>query len=154
DLIVRDTCRLRPGIVGVSETVRVVSIVGRFLEHGRIYYFRNGGNEEYFIGSADCMKRNLESRVEVLVPVEDPAAPKGLRAVLDCQLANNRNAWEMQADATYVRRATGDGSKSCQQMLIDLAEKRQREATTLTKRRPKGFARRAIKKTLPADASR
>src|SRR5262249_10939339 len=61
ELIVRDTCRLRPGIAGLSETVRVVSIVGRFLEHGRVYYFRNGGDEEYFIGSADCMKRNLES---------------------------------------------------------------------------------------------
>ena len=79
DLIVRDTCRLRPGIQGLSETVRVVSIVGRFLEHGRIYYFRNGGAEDYFIGSADCMKRNLESRVEVVAPVEDPQLRKELR---------------------------------------------------------------------------
>ncbi|MGD8643942.1 MAG: polyphosphate kinase 1, partial [Chromatiales bacterium] len=72
DLIVRDTCRLRPGIKGLSEHVRVISIVGRFLEHTRIYYFRNGGDEEYFIGSADCMKRNLEARVEVVTPVENP----------------------------------------------------------------------------------
>ena len=86
DLIVRDTCRLRPGIPGLSESVRVVSIVGRFLEHGRIYYFRNGGTEEYFIGSADCMKRNLESRVEAVAPVEDPTLRKELRAVFDAQL--------------------------------------------------------------------
>src|SRR5262249_33430955 len=94
DLIVRDTCRLRPGIPGLSDNVRVVSIVGRFLEHGRIYYFRNGGAEEYFIGSADAMKRNLESRVEVVTPVEDPVLRKELRAVIDLQLAPNRCAWE------------------------------------------------------------
>ena len=102
-LIVRDTCRLRPGLAGLSENVRVVSIVGRFLEHGRIYYFRNGGDEEYYIGSADCMKRNLESRVEVVVPVEDPALRDELRAVLDMQLAPNRDAWEMQPDGSYKR---------------------------------------------------
>jgi len=83
DLCVRDTCRLRQGVAGVSETVRVVSIVGRFLEHARIYYFRNGGTEEYFISSADSMKRNLEQRVEVIVPVEHPAARQSLRAMRD-----------------------------------------------------------------------
>jgi polyphosphate kinase len=71
DLIVRDTCRLRPGIPGLSDNARVIGIVGRFLEHTRIFYFRNGGDEEYFIGSADCMKRNLESRVEVVTPVDN-----------------------------------------------------------------------------------
>jgi hypothetical protein len=77
DLIVRDTCRFRPGIRGLSENARVVSIVGRFLEHARIIYFRNGGNEEYYIGSADMMQRNLESRVEVQAPVEDADARDG-----------------------------------------------------------------------------
>src|SRR5204862_3507840 len=86
ELIVRDTCRLRPGVPGLSENVRVVSIVGRFLEHSRVYYFRNGGDEEYFIGSADCMKRNLESRVAVVVPVEDPTLRLQLREMLDGQL--------------------------------------------------------------------
>jgi len=142
ELLVRDTCRLRPGVPGLSENVRVVSIVGRFLEHGRIYYFRNGGEEEYLIGSADCMTRNLESRVEVVVPVQDPALWKDLRTVLDVQLAPNRDAWEMQSDGSY-RRVAGDGAPSCQQALIDLAEKRQREASRLRKRRPKGFARRS-----------
>ena len=145
ELLVRDTCRLRPGLPGLSENVRVVSIIGRFLEHGRIYYFRNGGEEEYFIGSADCMKRNLESRVEVVVPVEDPLLRRDLRAVLDAQLAPNSDAWEMQSDGSYVQPENGRDAKSCQQMLIDLAERRQREASRLKRRRPQGFARRAVK---------
>jgi polyphosphate kinase len=142
DLIVRDTCRLRPGIPGLSHNVRVVSIVGRFLEHGRIYYFRNGGAEEYFIGSADCMKRNLESRVEVMVPVEDPSLRAEVRAVLDCQLAPNRYSWTMQSDGTYTPPASVSGATNCQQFLIDLMEQRQTEARRFRRRRPKGFARR------------
>ncbi len=145
DLIVRDTCRLRPGVPGLSETIRVVSVIGRFLEHGRVYYFRNGGEEEYFIGSADCMKRNLESRVEVVVPVEDPLLRQELRTVLDSQLAVGHGAWEMQADGTYVHGVSGEGWKSSQQMLVDQAERRQKEASRRRKRRPRGFARRAAK---------
>jgi polyphosphate kinase len=136
DLIVRDTCQLVPGIAGLSDNVRVVSIVGRFLEHGRIYYFRAGGAEEYFIGSADCMTRNLESRVEVVVPIEEPGQRKELRKVLDLQLKPNRCQWQMQSDGSYVRAAANE---SCQQMLIDLAEKEQRQR----RRRHRGFARRA-----------
>ncbi len=145
DLIVRDTCRLRPGIQGLSETVRVVSIVGRFLEHGRIYYFRNGGAEEFFIGSADCMKRNLESRVEVVAPVEDQQLRKELRAVLDIQLRPNRCQWEMLPDGTYIRTAAADAAPACQQAMIDFAETRQTEATKIKRRRAKGFARRAVR---------
>ena len=145
DLIVRDTCRLRPGIQGLSETVRVVSIVGRFLEHGRIFYFRNGGAEDYLIGSADCMKRNLESRVEVVAPVEDPQLRKELRIVLDFQLRPNRCQWEMLADGTYARTAAADASPACQQAMIDFAETRQTEATKVKKRRSKGFARRTVR---------
>src|SRR5271156_3573902 len=145
DLIVRDTCRLRPGIQGLSETVRVVSIVGRFLEHGRIYYFRNGGVDDYFIGSADCMKRNLESRVEVVTPVEDPQLRKELRTVLDIQLRPNRCQWEMQSDGTYIKSAVADAAPACQQAMIDFAETRQTEATKVKRRRAKGFARRAIR---------
>ncbi len=137
DLIVRDTCRLRPGLPGLSESVRVVSIIGRFLEHGRVYYFRNGGAEEYFIGSADCMTRNLESRVEVVAPVEDPQLRRELRVVLDAQLKPNRCLWEMQSDGTYINRSTGDSAPSCQQYLIDFSEKNR-----LRKKRHRGFARR------------
>jgi polyphosphate kinase len=120
DLIVRDTCRARPGLPGLSDNIRVVSIIGRFLEHGRIYYFRNGGAEEYLIGSADCMTRNLESRVEVVTPIEDPQLRKELRAVLDSQLKPNRCQWQMQSDGSYIRSLAAE---SCQQFLIDLAEK-------------------------------
>ncbi len=104
DLIVRDTCRLRPGIPGLSENIRVISVVGRFLEHARIYYFRNGGAEEFFIASADAMKRNLEARVEVLCPVEHPQLMEELRVILDTQLEDQRSAWDMLPDGNYVQR--------------------------------------------------
>jgi polyphosphate kinase len=143
ELLVRDTCRLRPGIPGLSDTIRVVSIVGRFLEHGRVYYFRNGGDEEWFIGSADCMKRNLESRVEVVVPLEDPALRQELRTVLDAQLTPGRGAWEMQPDGSYVR--IGDSARSSQQVLMEQAEKRRKEASRRRKRRTRSFARRTGK---------
>ena len=137
DLIVRDTCRLRPGLPGLSETVRVVSIVGRFLEHGRIYYFRNGGAEEYMIGSADCMTRNLESRVEVVTPIEDPLLTRELRGILDVQLKPNRCQWEMQSDGSYIHQGNGPNAPNCQQFLIDFAEKNRRR-----RKRVRGFARR------------
>ena len=125
DLIVRDTCRFRPGIPGLSEKARVVSIVGRFLEHGRIMYFRNGGDEEYFIGSADMMGRNLESRVEVHAPVESPELRQELRLILDVQLADQRSAWDMQPDGTYIqRRSPDDTAKGAQETLIGVAERR------------------------------
>jgi polyphosphate kinase len=145
ELVVRDTCRLRPSLPGISENVTVVSIVGRFLEHGRIYYFRNGGDEEYFIGSADLMKRNLESRVEVLTPVEDPSLRERLRAVLDLQLYDHRNAWEMQPDGSYVQRQprTPAEEMGSQEALNVAAEQRNFEATRLRRRRPRAIARRA-----------
>ncbi len=108
DLIVRDTCRLRPGIAGLSETIRVVSIVGRFLEHSRIYYFRNNGAEEYFISSADAMKRNLEARVEVLCPVEAPTLAREIRSILDVHFKDTRSAWDMRPDGSYVQRIPTD----------------------------------------------
>nr|MDJ0789235.1 polyphosphate kinase 1 [Myxococcota bacterium] len=144
DLIVRDTCRLRPGIPGLTEDVQVISIVGRFLEHARIYYFQAGGAGEYYIGSADCMNRNLESRVETVVPVEGDRLKADLRFLLDSQLQDQRSAWEMQADGTYVQRSGGKGrkEKSSQVLLVERAEKRLRDANRLRKRSTKGIARR------------
>lgn len=126
DLIIRDTCRLRPGIQGISDNVKVISIVGRFLEHARIFYFQNGGEEEYFIGSADCMKRNLESRVEVVTPVQKDELKANLREILDVQLGNQRSVWEMQPDGSYVQRRPKNDTQQTgvQEMLIDLAQKR------------------------------
>lgn len=127
DLIVRDTCRLRPGIAGLSETVRVVSIVGRFLEHSRIYYFRNNGAEEYFLSSADAMKRNLEARVEVLCPVEMPSLARMIRTILNVHLGDVRSAWDMQPDGSYVQRSPTNSDimePGSHGHLIEHAEKR------------------------------
>ncbi len=124
-MIVRDTCRLRPGIPGLSDNIRVISIVGRFLEHGRIYYFRNGGAEEYFIGSADCMKRNLESRVEVLTPIEDGGERRDLRMILDTQFNTRRGAWELHSDGSYTPLASADDtSPTAQELLTVYADKK------------------------------
>jgi len=130
DLYVRDTCRLRPGIAGLSENIRVVSIVGRFLEHARIYYFRNGGAEEYFISSADAMKRNLEARVEILCPITLPELTRELRVIFECYDADHRSAWDMQPDGNYLQRrpAEGEGEAGTHQMLIAQAEKRLKES--------------------------
>jgi polyphosphate kinase len=135
DLIIRDTCRLRPRIAGLSETISVVSVVGRFLEHTRIYYFRDGGEDRYYIGSADLMKRNLQSRVELLVPVEAPSLREELRFFLDSQLDDQRNAWEMRADGSYVqRRPSPPDTQGCQEKMTGWAESRYKEATRLKRR--------------------
>jgi polyphosphate kinase len=136
DLIVRDTCRLRPGIEGLSDNISVISIVGRFLEHARLYYFRNGGDEEYFIGSADLMTRNLEHRVETVVPIEAPELRKQLRQILDLQMNDHSNAWDMQSDGSYVQRKPGRrrDKRGSQELLIELAERRLRKATKLGKK--------------------
>ncbi len=138
NLVVRDSCRVRPGVPGVSDNIRVISIVGRFLEHSRIYYFRNGGEEEYYIGSADCMTRNLASRVEVLAPVEPPQLRADLRSMLDIQLNDQRSAWEMQPDGTYVQRNGGPEAKGAHDQAIELVHARFAEANRLRRRSARG----------------
>jgi polyphosphate kinase len=112
DLLIRGVCRLRPGLSGLSERIRVVSIVGRFLEHARIFHFANAGSPEYFIGSADWMSRNLDRRVEAAVPVEAPELRAELQEILEAQLADNAQAWELRADGSYVRRRPPDGKSA------------------------------------------
>jgi len=107
DLIVRGICCLRPGLPGVSESIRVISIVGRFLEHSRAFYFRNGGEEEVYIGSADWMPRNLDRRIEAVTPIDAPADRQALRNLLLLMWEDNRQAWELRADGTYVQRRPG-----------------------------------------------
>jgi len=143
DLIVRDSCRIRPGLPGLSEHIRVVSIVGRFLEHARAYYFANGGQEEIYIGSADAMRRNLENRVEILVPVEVPSLINELKMMLKIQLDDRRNAWDMQSDGSYVQRTPLNEAeqRGSQQALIDLAEQRSRDASRLRKRKARSPGR-------------
>jgi polyphosphate kinase len=104
DLIVRGICCLVPGLRGVSDRIRVVSIIGRFLEHSRVAFFSNGGNPEYFIGSADWMPRNFDRRVEAMAPIEDVVWHGRLQRVLELCLSDTRQAWELGADGTYRRR--------------------------------------------------
>ena len=143
ELAVRDTCRLRPGVPGVSENITVVSVLGRFLEHSRIIEFGNSGKPEYFIGSADAMKRNLESRVEVLVPVSSKVARAQLAEVLDLVLSDPFG-WEEQPDGSYEQRATAHlpASESSQSALVSAAESRYKNARRSQKRRPKAKRRR------------
>jgi polyphosphate kinase len=104
DLIVRGHCCLRPGLPGYSENIRVISILGRFLEHGRIFYFGNDGDPVTLIGSADWRHRNLAERVELVVPVEAPPLKARLIKVLDLALADNVLAWDLHPDGHYERR--------------------------------------------------
>jgi polyphosphate kinase len=131
DLIVRDTCRLRPGLPGLTENVQVIGVIGRFLEHARIYYFHNNGDEEYFIGSADLMERNLESRVEVVTPVEDHKLRQELRLIIDVQLSGRKYVWDMQTDGSYIERkdTTSKKTLSPQETFIELAQKRMAAAS-------------------------
>jgi polyphosphate kinase len=147
DLLIRDTCRLRPGLPGISDNIRVTSIVGRFLEHARIYYFRNGGKEQYLIGSSDAMKRNLEARVEVVVPVEDRKLCRDIRAFMDTQLNDMRSAWDMQPDGTYVQRKPVGGAdeRGSHEQLIALAETRKKRYARLKKQKGKGVGGRNLR---------
>ncbi len=108
-LNVRGLCCLRPGVPGLSETIRVFSVLGRFLEHGRIYRFENGGAPEFLIGSADWMKRNLDRRVETIAPVVDPSLWAELEAILDVYENDNCTAWDLQTDGRWLRRRPEEG---------------------------------------------
>ncbi len=126
-LNIRGLCCLRPGVPGISETIRVYSVLGRFLEHARVWAFANGGAPEYYIGSADWMKRNLDNRVETVTPVVDPVLQSELRAILDVYDADNASAWDLRPDGTYVLRTPADGEprRRAQDVFVRLAEGRQ-----------------------------
>ncbi|MGE3857298.1 MAG: polyphosphate kinase 1 [Dehalococcoidia bacterium] len=109
DLIVRGISRLRPGVPGLSDNVRVISVIGRHLEHSRVYYFANDGRPDYFIGSADLMKRNLDERIEVLTPVRQPAHQARIDALLRLLLAERRQTWELR-DTTWSRLSLEEGA--------------------------------------------
>jgi polyphosphate kinase len=108
DLIVRGVCCLRPGLAGVSDRIRVRSVIGRFLEHSRIFHFANDGEPEYYIGSADWMPRNMDRRVETVVPIDDMSLHARIRQVLDTCLADNRQAWLLDADGRWRQVAGAD----------------------------------------------
>jgi polyphosphate kinase len=123
DLQVRGICCLRPGVPRVSENIRVTSIVGRFLEHTRIFYFHNGGQEEIFLGSADLMPRNLNGRVETLFPVEDPLLLKSLRDdILGLHMKDNVKCWRLLPDGSYERVVPGATDPKVNSQLVRLTE--------------------------------
>ncbi|MEJ7809043.1 MAG: polyphosphate kinase 1 [Gemmatimonadaceae bacterium] len=109
DLIVRGICGLRPGVRGISDRIRVVSVVGRFLEHSRLWYFANAAAEEFYLGSADWMQRNFDRRVEVVAPIEDHALNSRLHSLLLTYLLDDRWAWDLAADGTYRQRTASAG---------------------------------------------
>ena len=121
-LNIRGLCCLRPGVSGLSENIRVFSVLGRFLEHGRIYGFENDGAPEYFFGSADWMKRNLDRRVETIAPIDDPGLKAEVEEILTVAENDNHSAWDLGPDGTYVRRrpAEGDENHPSQHVFLDL----------------------------------
>jgi polyphosphate kinase len=123
DLNIRGICCLRPGVPGVSENIRVVSIVGRFLEHSRIYGFHRGDETRYLIGSADLMPRNLDSRVELVVPVESPELQAEMEDTLERCFADDTFAWVLDSDGAWQRRTRGERS-----VHAELAERAQERA--------------------------
>ncbi len=124
DLIIRGICCLRPQVEDLSENINVISIIGQFLEHSRIFYFHNNGEEEVYIGSADWMTRNLSRRVEAVTPIEDEKLMKQLEEILGIMLSDNRQAWELQADGTYIQRQAPEGQKeqSTHKILMSMAQ--------------------------------
>jgi polyphosphate kinase len=130
DIVARSICALRPGIPGVSETIRVRSIVGRFLEHSRVYIFESPDRTEIYFGSADLMPRNLDNRIEVVAPIEDARAQQEVLRVFEMLLADNAGAWELEADGRWrrVRSEKGERSKSAQQQLMRNARARARRS--------------------------
>lgn len=129
DLIVRGHCRLRPQLEGFSKNINVISIIGRFLEHDRIYYFENGGDPKLYMGSGDWRKRNMDERVEAIVPLEAPALKKRAIDILKEALKDNRLAWDMYPDGSYTQRQPKEGEKvrNFHQRLMKKAQRRATE---------------------------
>jgi polyphosphate kinase len=132
DLIIRGFCVLAPGVAGATENIRIISVIGRFLEHSRVYHFRNGSTDplggEFYIGSADWMARNLSERVEVVTPIETPAHRARLWEILQILLQDRRQGWDMRPDGTYVQRQpesdAGPHATGTHQMLQDMTRRR------------------------------
>ena len=126
DIVARTTCSLRPGVEGLSETISVRSIVGRFLEHSRIYSFEAGDETRTYIGSPDLAARNLDHRVEVLVPVENTRVRQDVHAILDSALADDTNTWLLEPDGSWTRATPGDKPHSHHATIMRRAQTRVR----------------------------
>ena len=130
DLIIRGHSRLRPGLKGYSDNIRIISILGRFLEHDRIFYFHNNGQPLTFIGSADWRGRNLNDRVELITPIEDAALQQHLIQILEYALSDNRLAWDLDAEGNYVLRRpeSPDTERNFHEILMKQASRRIKKA--------------------------
>jgi polyphosphate kinase len=120
--VIRGICCLKPGLEGISEGIRVVSLVGRFLEHARVYAFGEGEDEKIYLGSADLMQRNLDRRVEQLFPLREARHRQKIRRLLDLQLKDTANAWEMTSDGDYSRLRPQEGEEPLDSQALLLAE--------------------------------
>jgi polyphosphate kinase len=129
DLNIRGICCLRPGVEGVSDNIRAVSVVGRFLEHSRVFAFQRAGECRVYIGSADLMPRNLDTRVELVAPIEDPGLRDEVLDTLDRCFADNTNAWELNSDGVWVRREPGDEPRNVQREMMARHADRAAEVT-------------------------
>ena len=127
ELIIRGICVLIPGIPGVSDNITVRSLVGRFLEHSRVFWFANGGREELYIGSADWMPRNLNDRVELMIPVRDADLCHRLKTMVNMELADNQKAHIMQSDGMWKKEIAPADKVGAQTEFQRIAEKRDRE---------------------------
>jgi polyphosphate kinase len=132
DLVIRVHTRLRPGVPGVSDNIRVISIIGRFLEHDRIFYFHNQGDPEILMGSADWRRRNLVERVESVVRIQDPALKRRLTDILELAMSDNRLAWDLTQEGGYRLRMPGRGEpvRNFHEILMDQARARREPVGT------------------------
>ncbi|UWX58507.1 polyphosphate kinase 1 [Chlorobaculum sp. MV4-Y] len=133
DLVIRGICCLKPGIPGISENIRVISVIGRFLEHSRVYYFNNGDQARIFLGSADIMPRNLDKRVETLFPVIEPRLVESIKSDLELTLGDNRKSWQMQPDGTYIRKRGGRPAVDSQRLFMRRSLRRKKNIKTKVK---------------------
>jgi polyphosphate kinase len=130
ELIVRGICCLKPGVAGISENIRVISVIGRFLEHSRVYYFNNGGESRLFLGSADIMPRNLDKRVETIFPVVDQRLVESVKSDLELILSDNRKSWQMQPDGKYIRKRDGRTATDSQRLFMRRSFRRKKNIKT------------------------
>nr|MBA2344718.1 RNA degradosome polyphosphate kinase [Rubrobacter sp.] len=122
DLVIRGICCLRPGLEGVSENIRVVSLVGRFLEHARVFAFGEGDDEKIYLGSADLMQRNLDRRVENVYPLREERHRNRIRRILDLQISDTANAWELRSDGSFERLRPPEGEEPLDSQAILLED--------------------------------
>jgi polyphosphate kinase len=150
DLIVRGICCLRPGVPGLSERIRVCSILGRFLEHARVYTFRTAERTTTYIGSADLMARNLDNRIEVVTPVEDPALVHELDVALELMLADTAGAWTLDGDGVWRRRDPAEGEEPFSSQLALMERAKDGEAPEARADRREAFAERRLGRRAPS----